>query len=342
MGKGAGRWTATAIALVVAVAGLDIVIAGGGFGGLLVAGPVVASFRLSPRRTAAIAALAVAAGVIVAGVDGRLDELNEVIRLVGIAVVGGMCVLGALWQERRERAFQQVTRVAEAAQRAILRPIPSRVGPVALASRYLSAAEQALIGGDLYEVVATPAGARAVVGDVRGKGLDAVQLAAAVLAAFRESAMAEGSLIDVAAAVDRAVTTTITPEDFVTAVFVDFGRQGQVEVLNCGHHPPLHITPAAVGLLGAEVTYPPLGLSPTFTSYTYRLARGDRLLLYTDGLVEARSSDGAFFPLEQEAAALLTRRSLETAVAALVACVLDHAGGHLDDDLAVVLAEIRG
>ncbi len=342
MGKREGAWTAMAIALVAAVALLDLTVATTGFGGVLVLGPVVASFRLGPRRTAMVAALALAAGVAVAAADGRLGELNDTIRLVGIAVVGSVCVLGASWHERRERVFQQVTRVAEVAQLAILRPIPSRVGPVALASRYLSAAEQALIGGDLYEVMATPEGTRAVVGDVRGKGLDAVQLAAAVLATFREAAMVEKTLSDVAAAVDRAVAATITPEDFVTAVFVEFGRHGHVEVVNCGHHPPLRVSPGLVGKLGDASTDLPLGLSPLFKSQTFGLARSDRLLLYTDGLIEARSANGTFFPLEEHATAVLGRRSLETAIEALLSAVLEHAGGRLDDDLAVLLVEIRG
>jgi phosphoserine phosphatase RsbU/P len=341
MAKGDEIWAALAVALMVAVGLLDVLVSTHGFGGLLVVGPVVASFRLSARRTAVIALLAVVGGIVVASVGGRLGELDDTIRLIGIALVGGVCVVGASWQERRESAFERVTQVAEVAQLAILRPIPGRVGPVALASRYLSAAEQAFIGGDLYEVVATQRGARAVVGDVRGKGLDAVQLAATVLGAFREAAVGEKTLSEVAAAVDRAVTLDIGPEDFVTAVFVEFRRQGQMELVNCGHHPPLRISGGKVGFLRGDCPNPPLGLSPAFGSQLHQLVRGDRLLLYTDGLVEARSADGSFFPLEQHAPTVLARRSLEAALDALLTRVLAYSGGHLDDDLAVLLAEMR-
>src|SRR5918998_1612787 len=98
MGTGEGTWTALAIALVAAVALLDVLVGSTGFGGLLALGPVVASFRLGSRRTAVVALLAVVAGVAVAAEGARLGETNETIRLVGIAVVGGVCVLGASWR----------------------------------------------------------------------------------------------------------------------------------------------------------------------------------------------------------------------------------------------------
>jgi serine phosphatase RsbU (regulator of sigma subunit) len=335
-------WTAVAIALTAVIAGLDLVVDGGGFGGVLVLGPVVASIRVSARRTALVAVLAVVAALVVAVVGDQFGELNEAFRLIGVAVVGGVCVVGASWRQRREQAFQRVTQVAEVAQRAILRPIPARVATVALASRYLSAAEQAFIGGDLYEVVATPRGALAVIGDVRGKGLDAVQLAATVLGAFRDAAMAGGSLSDVAASVDRAVMSEISPEDFVTAVFLEFRRQGQVELVNCGHYPPLRFSGGSVEALDPGSPSPPLGLSPEFRPEVHQMHRGDRLLLYTDGLVEARSPDGSYFPLEHHAPAVLGRRSLETALETLVTLVRSHAGGRMDDDLALLLVEVRG
>ena len=62
------------------------------------------------------------------------------------------------------------------------------------------------MGGDLYEVVQSPDGVRLIVGDVRGKGLDAVQMAATVLAAFRRAAVLEVSLTAMAADLDSVVT----------------------------------------------------------------------------------------------------------------------------------------
>jgi len=331
-----------ATAVLVTVALLDAVVGGPGFDGLLVAGPVVASAALSVRRTFALAAAAVIGAVVIGASHHRLLMVSGGIRVFGVAAVGAFCVLASHWRERRESVLVRVARVAEVAQLAILRPIPTRVGTVAFASRYISAADQAFIGGDLYEVVHSPQGVRVVVGDVRGKGLDAVQLAALVLGSFREAAHVEDALAKVAMAVDRAVVAEISLEDFVTAVFVEFRPGGEVEVVNCGHHPPLRVSNRSVEYLLPPDASPPLGLSPVFAAQVHRLERGDRLLLYTDGLVEARSPDRSFFEMAPDTLSSLNKRSLESAIEGLVAEVLRHAGGHLDDDLALLLAEVRG
>jgi sigma-B regulation protein RsbU (phosphoserine phosphatase) len=334
-------WTGVAGGLVVVIAALDAATGGDGFQGLLLAGPVVASATISSRRTAVVAALAVAGGVFLGLLNHRLDDFDHLAGIAGLVLIGGFCVVGARWRERRERDLARVTRVAEVAQLAILRPIPNRVGPVAFASRYVSAAEQAFIGGDLYEVVPGDGGVRVVVGDVRGKGLEAVHLAALVLGAFREAASVERALEQVAAAVDRAVAGEITLEEFVTALFVEILPGGEVRVVNCGHHPPLRLTDKKAEYLTPGEANPPLGLAPDFVVEAHHLDRGDRLLLYTDGLVEARSRDRRFFELAPDVLASLGRRSLDTALDNLVAQVLRHSGGHLDDDLALLLAELR-
>ncbi len=335
-------WTAVAVAAVLAVVAVDLAAEGEGVEGILLVGPVIASATASSRRTARVVALAVVAGILLGAVHDRLTTLSEILRLVGVLVGGAFCVLAAHWREGRERDLQRVTRVAEVAQLAILRPIPARVGPVAFACRYLSAAEQAFIGGDLYEVVPSAQGVRVVVGDVRGKGLEAVHLAALVLGAFREAATMEKALDDVAAAVDRAVSSDIALEDFVTAVFVEFRGGGDVAVVNCGHHPPLRVSSFGAQYLAPTEPSTPLGLAPDFTVQSHRVGRGDRLLLYTDGLVEVRAADRSFFELAPETVEALKRRSLDAALEGLVASVLRHAGGHLDDDLALLLAEVRG
>jgi serine phosphatase RsbU (regulator of sigma subunit) len=334
-------WTAVAVVSILLVAVLDAVLGGEGFEGVLLVGPVVASATISARRTARVVTLAVVAGIVTGIVHQRLDTLTQGIRVGGVLVVGALCVVAAHRRERRERVLQRVTRVAEVAQLAILRPIPARVGRVAFASRYLSAAEQAVIGGDLYEVVPSRHGVRVVVGDVRGKGLEAVHLAAQVLGSFREAAYAEDRLTEVAAAVDRAVCGQVALEDFVTAVFVEFRPGGEIAVVNCGHHPPLRVSRRSVQYLTPDEASPPMGLSPDFTVQVHRLARGDRLLLYTDGLLEARAPDRSFFELVPEVVDSLNRRSLDSALESLVAQVLRHAGGRLDDDMALLLAEVR-
>lgn len=106
---------------------------------------------------------------------------------------------------RMQRAYVEVRQIAEVTQRVLLRPVPERIGPVATAVEYLSAAIGAHVGGDFYEVIDTPYGVRAILGDMRGNGLDAVSGAAAVLGAFREAGAVEPTLEAVAVRLDAAL-----------------------------------------------------------------------------------------------------------------------------------------
>jgi sigma-B regulation protein RsbU (phosphoserine phosphatase) len=238
--------------------------------------------------------------------------------------------------------LRRLTVVAESAQRAVLRAMPTSVGRIALAARYLSAADDALIGGDLYEVSATPFGVRMIVGDVRGKGLDAVQLAAAVVGAFRQSALAVTDLAAVAVALDEVVHAVSGEEDFVTAVLAEFHDDGTVAFVNCGHHAPMQVDEEIAELLDVAEHAPPLGLGvgTALTPHKAHWQVGSRLLFYTDGLVEARDGEGRFFSVQEQADALRAG-SLDQALDVVITRVRRHVPGGLKDDLALVLAERR-
>ena len=253
--------------------------------------------------------------------------------------IGALAVVLAHVRTLREQDLQQMTTIAEVAQRAVLRVIPASVGTLRLATRYVSATKAALVGGDLYEVVQTPDGVRVIVGDVRGKGLDAVQMAATVLAAFRRSAVLEVSLTAMTADLDNVVAAVAGDEDFVTAVLAEFHDDHSVTLVNCGHHPPLLLTKGECGrLMDTGEPQPPLGLGPTAAPVTSHLPEGSRMLFYTDGLIEARNSQGAFFPLAESAATLGTG-TLDDALDGLLEELVEHAADEMDDDMALVLAE---
>lgn len=80
-----------------------------------------------------------------------------------------------------------------------------------------------------------------------------------------------------------------------------------------------------------------MGLDPTPVLEQVRLGPEDRLLLYTDGLVEARAADGRQFEPDERVEACLTAATLDRALDGLVGLLLAHAGGRLNDDLALVL-----
>jgi phosphoserine phosphatase RsbU/P len=175
-------------------------------------------------------------------------------------------------------------------------------------------------------------------GDVRGKGLDAIGLASTVLAAFRRAARVEPTLTAVAADLDDVVTAVADEEDFVTVVLAEFHDDSSVTLLNCGHHPPLLVADHSHVLVDTGSPAPPLGLHPEPMPATCRLDEGTRLLFYTDGLVESRDCHGTFFPLEESSEALTTK-DLGTALDGLLDQVAEHVGERVNDDLALLLVE---
>ena len=274
------------------------------------------------------------------GTEAHRGAIFSLISAAGVTAAGML----ACWiRERRERELAEVRLVAESAQRVVLRPVPRRVGPVGLAVRYLSASSGARIGGDLYEVAATPDCLRLIVGDAEGKGLPGVQMAAAALGVFREAAFEEGCLAGIVRRMDASLSRQLTEEQFVTAVLAEF-RPGtdKMEIISCGHPAPLLLggsrpQPAAAPETGGL----PLGLGgladAPCASLVIPFAPGDRVLFYTDGASEARNRAGEFFPLA-DSASVTASGDPATLVSRLADEVVRYVGHAPDDDLALLLA----
>jgi hypothetical protein len=305
--------------------------------GFLIAGPLLASLRLSAARTAAIGCLSVVLGIAAGIPDGSAVTADHLLHTLVIVLGGIFAVLIARMRSERDSALTRMTQVAEVAQRALLRPIPATIGGVAFAAHYQSATDGALVGGDFYDAALTPHGLRLIVGDVKGKGLEAVQLAAAVLGRFREVAFIEPDPVRLVKELDARISGELDTEDFVTLVLAEF-IPGEVRLVNCGHHPPMRVG-QQLDLLAPPAPAFPLGLGTDPVLQRVRLASNERLLFYTDGLVEARNAAGAFFMLDDQVKAALTEALLDDAIAGLLGLVLEHTGSTLGDDLVLVLGE---
>lgn len=165
----------------------------------VVAAPVIACAGTGRRRCVlASGALAVAA-VAVPDTGQRLG--TEVAVLAVLAV----CFLLVDRRARLAAKLDRTREIALAAQQVLLPPLPQHVDGLAVAGDHLSASRGARVGGDLYEVLATPHGVRAVIGDVRGHGLEAIGTVAALLGSFREAAHDEPELAGVLRRLDRAL-----------------------------------------------------------------------------------------------------------------------------------------
>ncbi len=339
---GQERWgLVLASATLAAVVALDVRFGSSAFSGSYAIAAVLAAALLSVRSTATLGALAVALAAVSALWNQNFGTVDWELRIALAAGMSAMAVFAATVRVRREHALRHMTLIAETAQRAVLRTMPSTVESVGLAARYISATRQALVGGDLYEVVATPHGVRVIIGDVRGKGLEAVRLAATVIGGFRQAAYRRSSLVAIAEDLDAVVRAVAGEEDFVTALLAEFHDDHTVTLVSCGHHPPMLIMPdGEVRLPAAADPVPPLGLGPRPTPVSSGWPTGSRMLFYTDGLVEARDNHGTFFPLAEHAPALHLG-SLDEALDHLIAGLVQYTGHDVTDDLALVIAENR-
>ena len=229
---------------------------------------------------------------------------------------------------------------ARVAQSALLREVPAAVAAGRLATRYASAAADARVGGELLEIVSDGERPRWLIGDTRGKGLPGVRLASVAMTSFRNACAQPGlSLPEIARIVDRSVAWAAADEDFVTAVFAEFDPRGWLQLVICGHPPPLRLTgDGGLQALTPAAYATPLGLHPDIRPSTFSVGAGDRLVFYTDGLLEARDRAGRYFRLE-DCRDTLRRTDLQAAADELLDRLLAHTGRRINDDVAVLLFE---
>lgn len=308
---------------------------------LLALGPAFASLKGGLWRAACVGLLSMVLCVLLSLYDGLFGATRGITALVAVL---GTSVASLVATHLRQRQQQQLARarvVAKVAQQVLLPEVPETLNGLQVAVSYSSATRDVQVGGDFYEAVRCRAGVRAVVGDVQGKGLNAVERAAVVLGAYRVAAYDEEDLADVARCLERAAGRHLTDEAFATVVLAEVSEQGAVTLINHGHPPPLIVRSGGTACF-AEPKEPalPLGLTEFAadrpTSYRAVLEPGDQMLLYTDGTTEARNSAGQFYPLA-ERASLLRTSDARAALEALRNDVVAHAGGPLTDDAAMLL-----
>ncbi len=301
--------------------------------------PLIACSVLSPRVTAGFAGVAVLL-VLGSGLwNDTWDTAQQWIRFLDVAMVGAAGVLVAIVRVHREQRLTRVTAIAQTAQRAILPTVPATTEGLQTAARYLSAATDAVVGGDLYDCSVTEGYTRFIVGDVRGKGLEAVEQAARVIRAFRQAAATKPTLPEAAIDMNTYLTPFLGEEEFVTALLLDLTRQDTITLTSCGHPPAILVRADGEATFLEPPAGLPLGVGDAAEDSSFPWRSGDRVLLYTDGLSEARDVDGEFLLL-LDLAPTLAVGNVEDALDNLLDQVRAHVpDGALGDDLAVLLLE---
>ncbi|MEP0774299.1 MAG: PP2C family protein-serine/threonine phosphatase [Acidobacteriota bacterium] len=250
-------------------------------------------------------------------------------------------VEGMLADVREKERLAQELALAREIQESLLPHTSLRVGTLAVAAHFRPAAE---IGGDFFDVIRLPGGSLLVaVGDVAGHGLPTglhMAMVKAALAALVGEGRRGTDLLDrlnrflrAGGAARRMVTVAVAE--------IDTGAR-QVRLTNAGHPPPFVLAGGEVREV--EAASLPLGFSwyDPPASATVSFAPGDLLVLYSDGLVEARPPGGEPFGYEGLRATLLGAAGStgEGVLGACLAAVEEHLGGApLPDDVTIVVVE---
>ena len=238
--------------------------------------------------------------------------------------------------------YAEQARVAHALQESLLPPALPHVPGVELAARYRPAGRASEVGGDFYDIFSYEPGLwRFVIGDVVGKGPEAAALTAVVRYILHGAEMSEVPLAAKLHRVNDALMRRSPSVEFCSAVYGCFEPAGDdlvVRYVLCGHPPPL-VLRADGAIEPLEGGGPLLGVAarPRYDEHEVRLAPGDRLLLYTDGVIELPGPDPwrgeALFHAAVREAAGATSAEL---VGHVEAATLRAAGGTPRDDIALL------
>jgi serine phosphatase RsbU (regulator of sigma subunit) len=205
---------------------------------------------------------------------------------------------------------------------------------------YRSASEVAQVGGDFYDLLTLEGGrVAAVIGDVCGKGVEAARHTMRlryVLRTLLDEGRSPGRTLS---AFNRQVLEEIAEDEFVTMLLLVLDpATGAVRWSSAGHPPPVLACPGPRTL--AFDGSLPLGLFPdaSYRSGHFTLQPGRCLVLYTDGVIEARNLDRQELGAEGLEAAIPPMAASAAAVAeAILKQVESHTGDHLGDDAAVLV-----
>ena len=175
--------------------------------------------------------------------NDNFSTFQQAVRLADVALIAVIAVMIAKFRVRRERQMVRLATLADVAQKVVLPVLPAHARRTDIAVRYVSAAKDAMIGGDLYDCYHSRSHTRFLLGDVRGNGLGAVEQAARVIRAFRQAAAIQADLDEVANDMNDYLIPFFDDEEFVTAILIDLTDADRPLLVSAGHPPPLLVRP---------------------------------------------------------------------------------------------------
>lgn len=241
--------------------------------------------------------------------------------------------------------FEREHTVASTLQNALMPELPVR-DDLDLGVYYQSSSPVSRLGGDFFDFIELKQRRLAVlVGDVCGKGLEAATSTAMVKYTVRAYLQTDPDPASCLTRLNRAVTNQIAMDKFVTLslAVIDSARQ-KLDYATAGHPPALLAAKARTAFLQSERTVP-IGVVPgyKYSKKSKSVKKGCSLMMYTDGLIDARSADGESFGHERLLAAVSANCSLKAQYLAdaLAHEVSDFSGNEIKDDICLLAVRLK-
>ncbi|MGW7686315.1 PP2C family protein-serine/threonine phosphatase [Kribbella sp. NPDC054772] len=245
------------------------------------------------------------------------------------------------------RLYEQRGQIAEALQDSLVPPPLPEIPGVALGARYRPAAEQLDIGGDFYDVFGSGGDWLIALGDVCGKGVEAAVLTGRTRQSIRTAAHFERDPGALMSALSSVFHNDVSNR-FVTLVCLRIRSGGEdgltVDVAVAGHAPPLLVRSGGeVSEVAADGAVLGVVADEEYSTATVRLAPGDQLVLFTDGIEEARGESGFYgHDRLRELLGRYAGAGPDVVCAALEQDVVEHLAGRSHDDIAVLSVGCAG
>jgi PAS domain S-box-containing protein len=246
------------------------------------------------------------------------------------------------------RLYRQRSAIARTLQRSLLPPALPEIAGLETAALYRAAGEGTDVGGDFYDLFSVGDDEWiAVIGDVCGKGAEAAAVTALARYTIRTAAVRRRS----PAAILRWLNDAMVRQDLdgrfctIACVHVDTSRRDIRVVVACGGHPPALLRREGGGVEEVGVPGTLLGLvaDPQLEDRRAELAPGDALVLFTDGITEARAPERVIEPQAlQHALSAIAAGSAQRIVEQLAALAVGKEGTPPRDDIAVLALRARG
>jgi len=201
-----------------------------------------------------------------------------------------------LWREIERQRIREQLEIAKRIQTSLLPKSLPRTRHFEIATQMVPAIQ---VGGDYYDVISRGQRMFVTVADVSGKGIPAALLMTSLRSTLRALVKNTFGLSRLAEELNRVLCEDLEEDRFVTMALMCLHENGEAHLINAGHNPIVRVREGQVELLEARTL--PMGIMQdvSYEETKFQLHPMDTLVIYTDGVTEARNPAGEEFGLER-------------------------------------------